>query len=185
MQQQLDARLLAHLVQDDLEALGIEVDAPDLQRLLPPGRAVEGVHPLGDLAQDALDDGEVGGVRLVRQDRRDKPGGGQPAHEAVALDQDDFRAVARGCDGRRYAARPAAADDDVGLGDDRDFSRGFVDGFAHGGLRSGCLSFGGLRGRGTRGISDKNKLVSAASQLPADISTMLLRTTAAPRVHRL
>jgi len=59
VQHQLDAGLLAHLIDDQLERLGVETDPPLLQGFIPCRRTAQGVHALGDLAQNAFDDGSI------------------------------------------------------------------------------------------------------------------------------
>jgi len=127
VQEQGNARLLAHLVDDDLECLGIKADAPLLDGLLPTGGAPQGVHALGDLAQDSFYDGSMCLGGGVRQHGRYQAGGGQPAHEAVSLDKQGVRTVPRRGHRGRESPRPAATHHHVRLVHHRGLPCGLAD----------------------------------------------------------
>ena len=132
VQPELDTCLVDHLIGDTLECFGVKADAPFLACFLPGQGAVQGVHALGQLFEEALDDGGVCAGGGMAQDRCDQAGGGEAAQEAIALDEEHFGPMACGGDRGGEAARATTGDDHVDLGGDRELALGFNDHVGHG-----------------------------------------------------
>ena len=141
MHEEVHARFQHHPLGEELVELDVEID-------IGLGPFDEGaahfLQPLDELPRDAADDQ----LALESEDaeRGDVAGGRHAAEETVALDEGDFRPLARGGDGCDEAGRSAAGHDDVivaGLGRHRfETSRGRGAGNKAGEGRLGAQSEG-------------------------------------------